>query len=227
MVEMICLANSRKMQGHCVAGLRTDGQGWIRPVASTESGTLSAADCCLQDGSKPQLLDVIQIGCSEAKPEPHQPENWRIDKTRWQLITRPAPKSALRLLQDSCVKGPLLLGNFGDKQGFATLRLKPVTASLVLIAPESLTWQIKTSQRGNRQTKADFRLTHTPYSLSVTDPVWVQRLAHLPNGLYPMSAANIGAQDQLLFVISLSEPTDWDKCCYKLVAGVIEVKRQL
>ncbi len=26
-IEMICLANSRKMQGRCVAGLRTDGTG--------------------------------------------------------------------------------------------------------------------------------------------------------------------------------------------------------
>jgi hypothetical protein len=39
-VEIICLANSRKHSGRCVAGLRTDGQGWIRPVGPSDNGTL-------------------------------------------------------------------------------------------------------------------------------------------------------------------------------------------
>ncbi len=30
---IICLANSRKNGGHCVAGLRMDGGGWLRPSA--------------------------------------------------------------------------------------------------------------------------------------------------------------------------------------------------
>ncbi len=225
-VEMICLANSRKMQGRCVAGLRTDGTGWIRPVApGGEDGTLHTADYRLPGGSEPQLLDVIQIGCAEAKPQPHQPENQRISRTPWRLISRSAPnavpETVRSLLLGSLVKGPLLLGNFGDKRDYGVLCLTPAASSLALVAPDNLRWCIKTGVRGNRQTKAEFQLTHTPYCLSVTDPVWAQRLAHLPNGLYPREAASVGASEQILFTVSLSEPLEWNNHCYKLVAGVI------
>jgi len=224
-VEMICLANSRKMQGRCIAGLRTDGQGWIRPVAAGADGTLHAAGYCLPDGSEPQILDVIQLGCAGGKPEPHQPENQRVSRTPWQLVSRPAPgclpEAVRSLLLGSLVKGPLLLGNFGDKRDYGILCRTPAASSLVLVAPENLLWHIKTGVRGNRQTKAEFHLTHTPYSLSVTDPVWAQRLAHLPNGRYPREAASVGADEQILFTVSLSEPLEWNNHCYKLVAGVI------
>ncbi len=225
-VEIICLANSRKLQGRCLAGLRVDGAGWIRPVAARSGeGTLHAADYCLPDGSEPRLLDVVRIGVSGASSEPHQPENRRISRTPWLLVSRPDPKAvpdAVRtLLCSSLVKGPLLLENFGDKRDYAALCRKPAAASLALIVPENLTWCIKTGVRGNRQTKAQFTLTHTPYCLSVTDPVWAQRLAHLPNGLYPREAAFVGRDEQILFTISLSEPLEWNNHCYKLVAGVI------
>ncbi len=231
-IEMICLANSRKMQGRCIAGLRTDGNGWIRPVAAGGGdGTLHASDCRLPDGSEPHLLDVIEIGCAEAKPQPHQPENQRIRRTPWRLVSRPAPDSlpepVRSLLRESLVKGPLLLGNFGDKRDYGVLCRTPTASSLALVAPENLRWCIKTGVRGNRQTKAEFNLTHTPYSLSVTDPVWAQRLAHLPNGLYPREAASVGATEQILFAVSLSEPLEWNNHCYKLVAGVIVLPSML
>ena len=224
-VEIICLANSRKMQGRCIAGLKTDGTGWVRPVAAGGAdGTLHAADYRLPDGSEPQLLDVLQISCADARPAPHQPENRRIHRALWRLVSRPQPPSVpetLRsLLLGSLVKSPLLLGNFGDKRDYGVLCRSPAEASLALVAPENLRWCIKTGVRGNRQTKAEFHLTHTPYCLSVTDPVWTQRLAHLPNGLYPREAAGVSADAQILFTISLSEPLEWNNHCYKLVAGV-------
>jgi hypothetical protein len=36
-VDLICLANSRKLGGRCVAGLRLDGSGWVRRVDSPQS----------------------------------------------------------------------------------------------------------------------------------------------------------------------------------------------
>lgn len=221
MLEIVCLANSRKMQGRCLAGLRTDGQGWVRLVAANGDGMLFPAEYRLPDGSEPKLLDVLHVGCAGPKPECHQPENVRIARVPWHLAARPAPPLAQALLQTSLVKGPLLLGNFGDKRDFGQIKLKPAASSLALIAPDNLLWRIQPSSRGTRQTKADFHLTRTPYSLSVTDPVWAQRLAHLPNGVYPREAAGIPASDAVLFTVSLSEPTDWNNHCYKLVAGVI------
>jgi len=49
----------------------------------------------------------------------------------------------------------------------------------------------------------------------------VQKLVHLPVGVHPREAAGITAGDRVLFIISLSEPFEWNSHCYKLVAGVI------
>lgn len=224
-IEMLCLASSRKMQGRCLAGLRTDGQGWVRPVTAGADGTLHLADYRLSDGTEPRVLDTLKIGVSRPTPEPHQPENHQISRTPWQLLSRPDPNTVpytvQALVSVSIVKGPLLLGSFGDKCDYGPLKLRPAAASLALIAPDDLAWVIQTGYRGNRQTKAEFRLTHTPYCLSVTDPVWAQRLAHLPNGRYPREAAGLRAGDKVLFTVSLSEPLAWNNHCYKLVAGVI------
>jgi hypothetical protein len=47
-VEIVCLANSRKAGGRCIAGVRTDTGAWVRPVSSGREGTL-----------RPALLDTI------------------------------------------------------------------------------------------------------------------------------------------------------------------------
>lgn len=48
-LDIICLANSRKHGGRCVAGLRTDGGGWLRPVGTLLDGTLYPPDYTMDD----------------------------------------------------------------------------------------------------------------------------------------------------------------------------------
>ena len=73
--EILCLANSKKHGGRCVAGLRTDGGGWVRPVADTEDGALFPEHYMLPDGSEPRIMDILRISPRECRPRPHQPEN--------------------------------------------------------------------------------------------------------------------------------------------------------
>lgn len=225
-IEIICLANSRKLQGRCVAGLRTDGQGWARPVVQGGTGTLFPALYRLPDGSEPRLLDVIRVGCLRPQPEPHQPENWYIDGSPWELAARPAPAAMRPLLRAGVVPGPDLLGDTHTKKNYAELLATPAPASLVLVVPRNLQWNITTGRRGDRRTKARFSLADANYELSVTDPVWTQRLEYLPLGLHGRAAAGLAAGERLVFTISFSEPASWDNCCYKLVAAVIVVSRQ-
>jgi len=93
-LDLICLANSYKLGHRCVAGLRTDGSAWIRLVTETEHGELQDRHYRLRDQSEPGVLDVIRVGLSNPHPLPHQPENWRIDGSTWELIERPAGGSA-------------------------------------------------------------------------------------------------------------------------------------
>jgi hypothetical protein len=87
-IEMVCLANSRKHQGRCVAGLITDGSAWIRPVSSAADGSLFPSHYILQDGTETQVMDVVHLEVRQHRPENHQPENWVIGKSKWQLVRR-------------------------------------------------------------------------------------------------------------------------------------------
>lgn len=223
-IDMICLANSRKLQGRCVAGLRTDGQGWIRPVAAVPMGTLHPGHYMLQNVTQPLLMDVIRVSYCCRQAEPHQPENWLIDGTGWQLVFRPAPTEYDAVLRDSLDTGPGLLGNRGNRVDYATLAAM-TAASLALVIPEQLQWNVTTNFQGQRRTKARFRLSGAVYDLPITDPCWPSRLDHLPLGLYPVAAANVAAGEFLMLTVSLGEPTPWDNCRYKVVAGVIVAQR--
>jgi hypothetical protein len=65
-VDLICLANSRKLGGRCIAGLRLDGSGWVRPVGEAPDGTLYPADFMLRDGTESKLLSRWTKSCVRA-----------------------------------------------------------------------------------------------------------------------------------------------------------------
>jgi len=219
--EIICLANSRKLRGRCVAGLRTDGGGWIRPVAPSEDGTLIGKHYILNHGFEPQILDLIRIEVSRAEPQPHQPENWVIGETQWELLERPASPAHIEQLVRSIEADSALFGDYGDRLDFDLLCKTPAPRSLCIVQPQDLKWRITTSIRGFRQTRAAFRLSGRSYDLSVTDPIWETRLARLAYGIHDLESADCPDSVRLLFTISLGEPLPSDKQCYKLVAGVI------
>lgn len=224
-MEIICLANSRKQGHHCIAGLRTDGSGWLRPQGTVPDGSLYVGEIILPDATLPRVLDVITLSCSQYQPKPHQPENWRIDNLRWQLAARPAPSSLLPVLRAAIAHGPELLGSRSDRAPASDFLAQPALASLALVAPENLRWRIGANHRGKRQTRACFTLCGVHYDLSVTAPDWEDRLGALPDGYHAAAAASLSLTDTPLFTISLGEPFDRDNsgnpCCFKLVAGIV------
>src|SRR5262249_45899508 len=183
-----CLANSKKYQARCVAGLCTDGRGWVRPIGPNEHGTLEARHYTLDDGSEARVLDLLRIELECPRPEPHQPENWLVGPARWKLIARPVHKSQLGVLRDGIVAGPALLGSRSDRTPCAAFRSSAAGASLALVKPCDLEWLVTTSPRGKPQVRALFKLGGAPYSLSVTDPVWERKLCGRPARQHPPSS---------------------------------------
>jgi hypothetical protein len=78
----VCLANSRKHSGRCLAGKALHNgtySKWIRPVTEHPSEELQANEHCLQNGQDAAILDLLEIKLIEPKGTLHQKENWLMD----------------------------------------------------------------------------------------------------------------------------------------------------
>ena len=224
---MICLANSRKLQGRCVAGFRIDGTGWIRPVSSKEDGTLSYSQCKVDKGSDASLLDLLEIEVGDPRPVFYQPENILITKTPFRLISRPTANSDLNILSSAISVGPDIFGNCKDRLNIENLRKSPIDSSLTLVVPDTNEWLLTTSKvRGNRQLRVAFKLARVQYNLVVTDIEWEKQFHDCQIGqTFSNEDIGVSSENSMIFTISLGEP--FGGYCYKLVAAVILIPRGL
>lgn len=223
--EILCLANSRKHQGRCVAGIRLDGEGWLRPAGWNAEGTLYSNDYFLADGTETGVLDVLRIGCVRPRPEVHHPENWLIKREPWTLLARPASEEIAPLLQHHLTPGQDLFGDTSDCILYRTLRETPISASLALVLPDEIRWGVHAKPYGSRQFRVLFSLGSASYDLPLTDQNWEPRLNLLPPGMHHRLRAGLQPEEVILLTISLSEPfqknIQAEKVCHKLVAAVI------
>jgi len=221
-VDFICLANSYKQMRRCVAGLRTDGSGWVRPVSSRPHGELDPHQYCYPDKSEPRVLDVIRVGLAGPRPLPHQPENWLIDDTLWRPVERPAPVKYAPLLAAAISRDELLLGSPGGKVPAEHFVNHPAANSLALIQPAGIRWHnLPPITEVKPRPRVAFRLGNSRYDLPLTDPAYAKTLNMLGEGDHPARDLWIPENRKLLFTISFSEP--YEGACYKLVAAVIVV----
>jgi hypothetical protein len=219
--KIVCLANSRKHSGRCVAGKEVleDGFGaWIRPVSARQSAEISEEERRYENGALPKVLDIIDIPMIGAAPLLHQSENYLIDSARYWVKTGEASWSDVQRLVDK----PSTLWTDGDSTYYGLNdRVKVATAckltnSLMLISPQELALKVVTEGRefGNprRRVRADFRHAGVNYSLVVTDPVAEGALLAKPDAQYQL--------EDTYLCVSLGE-AHTDGWCYKLVAAVI------
>jgi hypothetical protein len=230
--DIICLANSLKHGGRCIAGFKTDGSGWIRPISHKKSGVLYEEHYTLNTQKAPKLLDIIRINFHNPHTQPHHPEDWLISEKSWQFMGYPTIEQLNNLLKEevnNSSKSGELLGNDEDRISWDYLQSNPTQKSLCLIRPHNLYWDIKTFE--TKKIRAMFKLQDIYYDLVVTDPLWKELLDPLGDGMYKSSdlIENLKLEnfdpERFLLTISLSEPfsakNDHNFYCYKLVAAVI------
>src|ERR1700746_3593958 len=99
---IVCLANSRKLTGRCVAGKEWDGQrlgAWCRPVSVRERGELTAERWYRKTWRDPQLLDLIEVSLLGPRPSGCQTENYLVDTSvRWRFAGRLTARELLSAL---------------------------------------------------------------------------------------------------------------------------------
>ena len=172
--QILCLANSRKYGGACIAGkelLSHSAPGsWIRPISALDHEEVSSRECGLSDGSTPQPLDIVEVPILRHRPRDYQQENWLIDHRRpWKKLCS-LPISSLPSWIDPVAT--LWNNGFSSKSGSNDRIPVPIAASLrtslCLIRVPSLTISVTASSyTGKKTLRGDFfteKLT-TTYAL--------------------------------------------------------------
>ena len=145
---ILCLANSRRPGGKCVAGkefLNGIPGAWIRPISSRPNHAVRDAELICTDGNLMELLDIVSIPLTGPTPQSHQTENWQFDtNTRW--VRQGHASWAQVVATTDLIEGPLLHHNENSHHG--TNDKVPVAIanglpnSLALIRPENLTLHV-------------------------------------------------------------------------------------
>jgi hypothetical protein len=222
--RMLCLANSRKLNGRCVAGIELSGDrrlGWIRPVSAREHQEVSEYERQYEDGSDPRVLDIMDVPLLEARPKGYQQENWLLDPDHYWKKVKRVGWSALVPLADPMA--PLWInGNStynGRNDRIALSDAAGLTSSLRLARVERLTLSVfKPGEAfGNPKRRVQGRFMHhgTEYHLWVTDPGYEREYLLKADGDYDLGES--------FLTVSLGEPHD--DACYKLIAAIMERQR--
>lgn len=216
--QIICLSSSRKLSGRCIAGKEAWTGEWIRPVGLSDTEELSAHERQYENGTEPDVLDIIDIPIKHACPRLHQSENWLIEPGYYWSSSGLADWEDLTRLQD--YPRTLWINGHSTSEGVNNYvklsEAKTLPGSLYLIRPDQMTLRVcgpNTFQRSMLQrVQADFYYNGDNYRIWVTDPVVESNYISYPIGDYPV--------EECYLTVSLGEPFKMSRC-YKLVAAVI------
>ena len=219
--RIVCFANSRKLNGRCIAGkeILEDGRigGWVRPVSVRESEEVSDGERRYEDGSDPSVLDIIDVPILSPRPKNYQQENWLLDRNRrWTKVNRvggwalPSFTDADEILW---INGYSSNRGLNDRIPFSdTNRL---STSLRLIKVSSLRISVSEpykSTSSSPELRGHFHYNKSDYSLRITDPDVENRVKDLGYGEYSVG--------ERFLTISLTEP--FEEYSYKLIAAIIK-----
>ena len=220
--RIVCLANSRKLAGRCIAGREwaaEEGAGnWLRPVSARESQEVSEYERQYEDGSDPRVLDIIDIPVREPQPHAHQTENWLLDpEYYWEKVGVYSPFD-LPALTDPIE--PLWIDGYstyhGSNDKIPIDEIGQASSSLRLVSVGEVVLEVFAPGEafGNSKRRVQGRFIHAGqnYAFWVTDPVYERRYLAKLDGTYRIGECHI--------TISLGEP--YRDTVYKLIAAIIE-----
>jgi hypothetical protein len=218
--RIVCLANSRKLQGRCVAGkelISGNPGAWIRPVSARPSEEVSEEERRYENGQDPRVLDVIDIPLLEPRPKDYQQENWLLDpQFYWVKIGAIAWRDLPRYLDAARTLWINDISSYnGQNDRIPLEQAQTLRSSLKLIQVNDLHLRVfKPGEAfGNpkRRVQGHFSWKGTSYRLWVTDPIVERNYLAMEDGEYLVGEAYL--------TISLGEP--YEGYSYKLIATVI------
>jgi hypothetical protein len=222
--RLMCLANSRKLSGRCVAGkeLVASGPGlWVCPVSDRPAEEVSERERHYEGGRDPEVLDIVDIPLKNHHPKSYQSENWLLDPNFYWVRAGRASWNDLIVLRENpttlWVSGSSTFNGLNDRVSLSDSA--QLTNSLYLLYLDRIKLRVFAPGEpfGNpkRRVSADFLHGGTSYILWVTDPVIEGKYLARNNGEY--------STEECFVTVSLGEPHKG--YCYKLVATLITPDR--
>jgi hypothetical protein len=212
-MRIICLANSYKNQGRCIAGIAQESGQWIRPISDLDDGRIPLDSNFIQ-AQNINILDILDIPIDSNKKSGHEIENIGYKNLPWQRVGTIEIASLLPYCEDE-----LLYPDYKKAIPYELLKSDAPVRTLQLIQVKS--FSCHKNNRGKwRGTIADEKFHLENIDFSITDPITLEKLEHNPL-LSP----------HCLICLSFGQPWQPDpitpNLCYRLVAGVVELLPEL
>ncbi|RUR75786.1 hypothetical protein ACF3DV_28700 [Chlorogloeopsis fritschii PCC 9212] len=211
MVQIICLANSKKYGDRCIAGIENSTGKWIRPVTNLEHGQVPK-EMCLVDNEEPRLLDILEIPLLDTCPG-YEYENRLIVHGKWQRVGQASIADILQYCEAEILHSqwqtsvPISFLESLLEHQRRTLQLMRTTKFQVDYCEGTRKWEASILTANAQTIRA-----------KITDLALIDKLNQ---------GTTIG--NECLVTISLGQPwrkTDLDEfACWKLIAGVIELSK--
>lgn len=216
--EIVCLANSWKHGGRCIAGKVVSGQDagrWIRPVGNRVGHReIRPPEMHYGQGRYAAVLDTIRIEFNEREQGTFQCENMIISGARW------VKTGQIRVsdIGDWLDEPEALWENgsrstFGSNDKIDSFRLRGPRSSLCLIVPENPRIRVGPEHGGATKVRVLFEYNDIEYALTATDAQVLETYRNMAHGTYALD-------DVRGMTISLGEPLPATGDSYKLVAHI-------
>ena len=220
--RIVCLANSRRNNGRCVAGkeLLPDGRPgpWLRPVSNRDGEEVAEPERQYADGSEPRLLDIVELPVLDAIPSAYQSENRRLDPSRRWAKTGGIGWNDLPEWIDP--DAPLWTDGHSSAAGrndrIPVADAGRHTDSLRLIKVDSLLVSVLERSRPSNMypvLRGSFRYNGADYSLRITD-------AEVENGSIDLKYGDYPVGERYLTISRAAHP--FNDYIYKLIAAIIK-----
>jgi hypothetical protein len=212
LIRFVCLANSYKEGGRCLAGIVLDNANkqvkefgrfkWIRPVCKTEHGEVYTN---LVSGIK--VLDIVQVEVTEFLNKGYQSENAYFKESSLKIDGRFSQDN----LDSLCSNRMKIFESRG--KAISQDRIRFVNYSLMFIKVSRFEVIEKTYDDSPDRTKTRLVFTYNgdQYDLPVTDPVFLHSYQSNPDF----------AEGFISLYLTLSLGVPWENWYYKLIAGII------
>jgi hypothetical protein len=212
--KFICLANSFKEGGRCLAGIEVDANDnpviingkpkWIRPVCNTLHGEIP------NHIAEPfKILDIVEITITGTKPEGYQSEN--VTFNTGSLMK--AGSFDLKQVKNLCESGKYVFATRYDYLSEEVIA--NLNHSLVLIIPKTF----EVIERPNYQypdrpkQRLVFSYNDFTYDFSITDPAFLRKYQKNPDFFEDI--------EEIVLSLSVGVKFPVTNRYYKLVAGII------